>query len=334
MMRRTLPLLAIAAAALFIGSAHPLARATKPEGSKTDLVFGCFVGHPQAEGQAALLVESLRTFGGKYKDAPFQVFHPAGRAPAERHAARLREFRAETVPCTIPPEAARFPFAGKAYASAQAEAAAEGKAKILVWMDTHSLVLKEPDALLLDPGKSFGYRAVDHKLIGSRFEEPPDEFWSLLYERFSLDPASVLKVETPVDREMIRGYFNAGLLVVRPERGLLRKWRAAFETLHRDPAIVKMCRESQLRAIFLHQAALAVAVLKHAAVEELTELPRTVNYPLHMQDQFRPEDRLKSLAGLETLRYDTFFDDPGWRSAMPGPEDLASWIAARVEPSS
>jgi hypothetical protein len=331
-MRRTLPLLAIVAAALFIGSAYPDAREAGSEGSKTDLIFGCFVGHPQAEGQAALLAESLRTFGGKYKDAPIWVFHPSGRAPEKRHATRLREFRAEMIPCTIPPEAARFPFAGKPYASAAAEAAAEGKAKILVWMDTHSLVLKEPDALLLGPGKSFGYRAVDHKLIGSRFKEPPDEFWSHLYKRFSLNPASVLKVETPVDREVIRAYFNAGLLVVRPERGLLRKWRAAFETLHRDPAVVKMCRESQLRAIFLHQAALAVAVLKHAAEEELTELPRTVNYPLHMQDQFRPEDRLKSIAALETLRYDTFFDKPDWRSAMPGPEDLASWIATRAAP--
>ena len=72
---------------------------------------------------------------------------------------------------------------------------------------------------------------------------------------------SIFPVKTPVDREKLRAYFNAGVLILRPEMGVLRRWPSCFATLYTDSVFVTWCKQDQLKAIFLHQAALAGAIL-------------------------------------------------------------------------
>jgi 2-oxo-4-hydroxy-4-carboxy--5-ureidoimidazoline (OHCU) decarboxylase len=55
----------------------------------------------------------------------------------------------------------------------------------------------------------------------------------------------------------IRPYFNAGLLIVRPELRLLRAWPGAFQKAAADKELTNMCRQDQRKMVFLHQAALA-----------------------------------------------------------------------------
>ena len=90
--------------------------------SQDQVVFGCAITNAAGEGQACLLAESIRTYGGRFSAQPISVFVPAhsyrmseGMATAfERLGVRRLEF-------DIDPVAKGVPFTGKVMASAMAE---------------------------------------------------------------------------------------------------------------------------------------------------------------------------------------------------------------------
>jgi hypothetical protein len=142
---------------------------------------------------------------------------------------------------------------------------------------------------------------------------------------------AVFAVTTPADNKKIRAYFNAGVLVVRPERQLLRKWAESFSILVADSAIAGMCREDALKSVFLHQAALAGAVLAAVARNETAELSDRINYPLFFHDRFQSERPFDSIEDAVTVRYDIYFRDPapGWSAKIKGPTEKTAWLKAR-----
>jgi len=93
-----------------------------------------------------------------------------------------------------------------------------------------------------------------------------------VYEKLSVPAAAVFAVVTPADNRKLRAYFNAGMLAVRPERAILRCWAESFRVLYRDAVLVDLCRQDQFKNLFLHQAALAGAILRHLAQREMVEL--------------------------------------------------------------
>ncbi len=115
-----------------------------------------------------------------------------------------------------------------AFAAARAEADALGQTDVLAWLSPNTLVLGEPGDFLLGSGVTFGFRPVHHTLIGSRFDEPLDPFWSLIYELCGVPDGRVFPMETHVDGATIRPYFNSGVLVSRPGRGLMKAWRDRY----------------------------------------------------------------------------------------------------------
>ena len=186
---------------------------------------------------------------------------------------------------------------------------------------------------MLGSGVSFGYRPVTHKRIGSLYSEPPDEFWSRIYQKLSVPEDSIFPMSTVADKKIIRPYFNAGLLVVRPERGILRKWRQSFTTLYEDPALVEMCHQDEDKKIFIHQVALAGAMLSLLKREEMVEFSHLFNYPLFFDELFPSEEKFDSLDGVITLRYDVLFrkPPPDWSQKLKGPSEIISWLKERFE---
>jgi lipopolysaccharide biosynthesis glycosyltransferase len=137
---------------------------------------------------------------------------------------------------------------------------------------------------------------------------------------------------TPADRQKVRAYFNAGLLVVRPEKGVLRKWGQDFTRLIEDTVLVNMCRENVDKRIFLHQTALVGAVLNTLARDELVELPASYNYPLFFEQMFEASSEFGTIDGITTLRYDVYFrnPDPRWSEKLKGPAEKIAWLKARL----
>jgi hypothetical protein len=294
-----------------------------------EVVFACLAGGDRsASHRTQLLVQSLRAFGGRWSSAPMMGLVPENVAPDGEFARGLKEYGVRLVPFAVDPALQTVPLAERAAGAAQAETAAEGEAGLLVWVDSDSLVLSEPAGLLLPPMASIGCRPVDLRLVGSAWDDAPDAFWESIYTGCGVDRQSIFPVQTTVEGEVIRAYFNAGCLVVRPEAGHLRRWREAIMRLAAGEFFQGLTGRQRL---FFHQAVLAGAVLAAARREEIAVLPPDVNYPLHLHERMPPDRRAASLRELDTCRYESVFDSEDWASRIPAEQGLRLWLEARRE---
>ena len=296
------------------------------------LIFASIVlPNRSSETNALLLGESIRVFAGSLSQAPIWFFSPeSGEQLSAAVEDRLRAFDVSVIPFEIDPEALRFPLAGHVHAAALAERMASDRADLLAWLDANTVVVHEPRDLLLQDDVSLGFRPVHHTLVGSRYDEPIDDFWSLIYRYCGVPEGRVFPMTTHVDGAVIRPYFNAGLLVVRPERRLLRAWRDAFLRVYREPPLRELYRRDERYKVFVHQAVLSGVILSTLATDEIQELPPRYNYPLHLHEEDVTGRRPTGLEELATFRHEGFYEDPKWRKKMPAKEPLKRWIAARL----
>ncbi len=311
-----------------LACAAPTARAAT---DTTPLAFATYAADEEQLRHVVFLVESIRTFAGRWKDAPILVYVPAPVAATARDlVTRITALRGDVRTSDVPGQAPRFPFSGKVGAAAQAET--EALAGTLVWMDEDTVVLDEPRDLLLREGVSVGYRPVMHNRNGSLFDRPPDAYWSRVYQDLSVPDSALFPVVTPADSQAIRAYFNAGLLAVRRERRILTRWAHDFQVLCGDTALVRMCRQDPVEALFLHQAALAGSILGRLPRAEMVELPPRYNVPLFFKQMYGARREFDSVAGVATLRYDVFFRNPtpGWEEKLKGPPATVRWLVERL----
>jgi hypothetical protein len=267
------------------------------------------------------------------KSAPVWIYVPTEVQKAHKDIAqRLSALGAEVRASEARGDALDVPFAGKVFAAAKAEGAAAGKWVILAWLDSDTVILEEPTEFLLAAGASLGYRPVMHKNIGSLYAEQIDPYWSRVYEKLSVPPSAVFPMKTVADDETIRPYFNAGLLVVRPERGILRKWADAFPMLCRDAALVEMCRNDSRARLFLHQAALSGVILNLVKKNEMVQLSDRYNYPIFFKEMYGANREFHDPNSVATLRYDVYFQHPApdWSQKLRGPAATVSWLKDRL----
>jgi len=302
-------------------------------GEQEDLIFAVFAESAEQLDHTILLAESIRTFGGRYRDNPVWALVPPDEIDLSADLdARIKELGMELFESAAPPGVLWFYYARKVFAAARAEARAEGRGRILAWLDEDTIVLREPGAFALDSDHALAYRPVMHKNIGSLYSEPVDDFWARVYRRLAVPDSALFPMITPADGDTIRPYFNAGLLVVRPERGILRRWAGDFEKLYTDSILVDQCRQDVLKRIFLHQTALVGSILHLVNREEMVELSGHYNYPLFFKEMYGASQAFDSLEQVVTLRYDVYFRDPApdWQEKLKGPRDRVSWLIERL----
>lgn len=292
-----------------------------------DLVFATMAGTTAAARDAMLWARSIRAFGGRYAGAAIWLLIPER---IERLPASLRvdldKMKVRLLAFDASQEELDFPFAGKTIAAGFAEHLAMDRASILVWMDRDSLVIQEPAPLSLPEDKVFGYRPVDHTLIGSPASQPIDPFWSLIYTYCGQDSQQVTPMRTSVDQQTLRPYFNAGMLVVRPQQKLLQAWAANFKSFYTLPAFTPFYDQDFLYRLFFHQAVLAGTIIAQTEDTDRLELPYLVNYPLHMHDSYPASRRPARLNDVIAFRYDTLAEEPHWEQTIAIDEPLQSWL--------
>jgi hypothetical protein len=305
-------------------------------GAARPVVFASYAGDSEQLHNALVLVESIRTFGGRFADAPVWIYTtPSVLKTQESLVKSLASLDAETRPSDAPADARTVPYSGKVFAAARAETAAKGAASILVWMDEDTIVLMEPGDLALVRGTTLGYRPVMHRNIGSLYAEKPDAFWRRVYEKLSVPESAVFPMKTVADGATIRPYFNAGLLAVRPERGLMNAWAEAFSALYRDPVLAGICAKDERSRVFLHQAALSGAIMKSLGGSEMMLLPDGYNYPLFFEKMYDADKAFDDLDGVVTLRCDAALRNSAadWSSKLKGPAATVSWLEKRLGPA-
>ena len=285
----------------------------------------------ESETNSLLLAESIRSFGGALSRAQIWYFIPDyGEPLSEDTRNRLLALGVTLTPFEIEPDVARFPFTGDAEAAAIAESRALGCTDFIAWLNPNSLVLREPSDFLLPDGKNLGYRPVHHTNVGSRYREPLDPFWTLIYHLCEVPEERIFPMRTHVDGEVLRPYFNAGCHVTRPGKRLLRAWRDAFLRIYREPALLELYSENGAYEVFVHQAVFTGVVLAACSRDEILELPRGYNYPLHLHDEDVTGYRPSRLEELVTIRHEGFYTDHDWYSKIPAGEALKRWIAERL----
>jgi hypothetical protein len=291
------------------------------------IVFATLGGPGKIETQAISLTRSIRLNAGKLSQYPVWIIRPeCSEKLSEAGQARLKELDVSLFTIRMDKSVCDFPFAAKVFTSAWAEAQADGRGEVLIWMDTDSIVIQEPSELIINPQVKIAYRPVDHTLIGSTFSEPLSPFWKSIFSDCGVNESKIFPMTASVDENVIRPYFNAGMLDLRPEIGILRSWQRNFIRLYKAPQYEEFFQVNTLYKIFFHQAVLAGTILASIDQAELQELPYLINYPLHMHHNYPKDKKPECLNNLTTCRYDTFFDDPEWRSTIPIHEPIKTWI--------
>lgn len=292
------------------------------------VVFACTIDYPQQIPQAVILARSIRTFGGALSTSAIRLYFPPGYPePTGDLRADLSELGVDVRWYELPSGAAPYVLAGKPFAAARAEADARGSADLLVLLAPNTLMLAEPKEMLLPAGKALGFSPVHHQNVGSWYEEAPDEWWTRIFRVLGISGSAFWPMETLADRRVVRPYFSSGSLVVRPERGLMAAWARSFTALAGDAEIARMSKEG-LRNVFLHQAALAGAMVAELPRDQMFQLSYRYNYPLFFERFFGAVYPFDSLEDVATMRYEFAFEDlpDGWQEDVRAPTHLLDWI--------
>jgi len=289
------------------------------------MIFACMVDSSSSGLETLTLAASIRNFGGILADCPICALQPElkDEFPKEMKNQLLSQ-GVKIIPLSIAPDVLKFPFAGYVLAAATIESLVKGKTEFLAWVNSDTLIINEPEHFLLDESKNLGYRPVHHTLVGSIYEKPIDPFWELIYRKCNVSKDKIFPMKTHVDYNTLRPYFNAGCLVVRPEKGLLQSWWNTFKELYDDPSFKEFYKKNKLYSIFIHQAILAGVILSTMEKQELQEFPFTYNYPLHLYSESPFEFQPQKINDLITARY----EETEILEKIPFQDPLKSWLTS------
>ena len=273
-----------------------------------------------------MLARSLRAFGGVLRAFPLYALVPDsfdGFSLAIQEEFKRLDVKVESF--AIDSALLEFPFAVKVIAAAYAESALGGQYQLLSWLDDDNLIIQPPKEFLISKDKLLAYRPVHHKLIGLAWNEPQDDFWSLVYQVCDVPDGRDFLMETHTGTK-IKPYFNAGTYVIQPELGILHQWQELFLENYDQPTFEAFYERNQLYTVFIHQALFTGVILHHLDPEEMRLLSPKINYPLHLHAEVPADNRPKTINELTTLRYENSFSKPDWRKKFPISEPLMTWL--------
>jgi hypothetical protein len=285
-------------------------------------IFLTWVHSPRQKDCARLLIDSLRAFGGPLGQSSIWVFETdPGKAPC----ASLAGEGIEVIPLETPEPLSSYLFGHKVYACAQAEALAP-QANSLIWLDAASLVVQPPR--LLDLGSTYdaALRPVHIRNVGIPINAPLDEFWRSVYQVVGVPDISI-GVESFIDPQRLRAYFNTAVFAVRPDGGVFHRWLECFKMLVKDEAYQRRACSDEPHQIFLHQAILSALLIIHP--RRIRILPPDYSYPLHLHPRVAPERRPAALNNLSVVVYEELDIRHGEFNGLAVHEPLATWIANR-----
>lgn len=191
---------------------------------ESEIAFLICVEANRLEPQARLLCESLRTFGGRYRNAPILAVSPRPRlALSPEGRARLAELGVTYAVEPLNETGSSYGPINRIVAGAWAEAFSSRP--YLVVLDTDTVLVGEPSFVRADAG----VRPVDVKGAASTGAgDPLDAYWARLCGFGSIELSRLPRIATTIDHARIRASYNGGFTVVRRELGILQATREIF----------------------------------------------------------------------------------------------------------
>ncbi len=185
-----------------------------------DAVYVLCIENNAICAQALLLIESIRTFAGRYRSSEILVVAPRPALGVDKATrTRLEKLGAIYHEAPLNIHCPEYGSANRVYAAAWA--AENTAAKTLVVLDSDTLFLDEPQLL----GEQFDVAARPVDVKGSATAGPGDEFepyWRALCGVAGFPIEQLPFLETTIGRTKIRASYNGGYSVVRRETGILQ----------------------------------------------------------------------------------------------------------------
>jgi glyoxylase-like metal-dependent hydrolase (beta-lactamase superfamily II) len=329
MTRKNMSLIALI---IFIGAG---AGAQAGEPGKASLAFVTYLQWDSQEYSAAMLVNSIRRWGGEYAGCPIYVVL----ADAERTGFRLKDKNVTFVPLTLSDAVRYYPFATKAFAAAKVEELTAGKVGTLVWLDPETIILGPPKEYDLKKGFAAAVAPVTLINTGQAENEPVDAYWGPIYKRCGLELKKIFPVETFVDCKKVRAWLNCGMFSVRPERGLFREWAKILDEFVNDREYQRTAITDGIHRTFLHQAVISTLIVSRLERREIHMLSRGYNYPLFCHDldfttltggvyKVPPHKKANKLNDLTSVFIESLFaEHADWiKFIPPADEPLKTWL--------
>ena len=166
------------------------------------MIFGVYADSAEGLKEIDHLEQSLRAFGGKYSASEIRLYLPHEKCQELKDSPILNDSsRVRPQPINIDPESLDFFYSGKVFAAAMCEHSLAHDNHILVWLDCDTIFLRQPDEFDLAENICFGYRPVMHNLMSSLYTEPPNEFWSRVYELLTVSDDRFFPMMTHTDHQ-------------------------------------------------------------------------------------------------------------------------------------
>ena len=140
-------------------------------------------------------------------------------------------------------------------------------------------------------------------------------------------------VESFVDVQLLRAYYNSHAFAVNPSMGLLRQWFACFEALVCDQEFQSSSCQDERHQIFLHQAVLSALLSTSLEPERTRVLPPDYSYPYNLHRSVPLERRAHALNDLVCITYEDRSLEPDSVDDINIYDPLRSWLAVHAAPS-
>lgn len=285
-----------------------------------DVGFVACVEAGVLEAQTLLLFNSIRRYGGRFRNCPLYALSPrAGNAISKKTRQDLDELGVVYVEKVLNTDCTEYGSANRVAAAAYIEQTSPHE--ILVILDSDTLFLREPVEFLLDPEVDVAVRPVDLKgMSTSGPSDPFDFYWKELCRCCDIKYDDIPWRESFVDHQRIKANYNGGLVVVRANRAILSYWSEFFFRSvrhglrpHTEAAFFRTgtgwIEPAAAKLWGSNQAALSLAIWNSTRL--VTELPATYNYPLHLHEQIDQAVVRKVFSKLVHVHYHWLFAPDG-----------------------
>lgn len=291
-------------------------------------VFLTLVRSPRERSCARVLIESIRSFGGTLSHCPIWLFEAD---PQWAPCNSLESMDVQVFSLIVPDTVRRFYFADKVCACAKAEEMVTSAVQSLIWIDPACLIVRPPLLFGLDQTFDAAVRPVHIRNVGLSPTVPLDGFWKKIFMKVGVHDTEAT-VETFIDGQRIRSYFNSHAFATNPSKGLLRRWSECFEALVCDEEYQKGICQDQARQIFLHQAVWSALLVTSLDPKRIRLLPPDYNYPYNLHQSVPLDRRVDTLNDLVCIAYEDRSLDPSLVDDIDIHEPLRSWLFEHAAP--
>lgn len=293
------------------------------------VVFVTLVRTAGERSCARILIDSIRSFGGSLSRSPIWLFEAN---PQEVPCGDFERMGVQVLPLNVPGAVRHYLYTAKVAACARAEELAGPGVQSLVFLAPENLIITPP--LLFDLGGAFDVaaRPVHIKNVGLDVAEPLDGFWEGVYRAVGVRDVPIT-VESFVDAQHIRAYFNSAAFSVNPSRGLFRQWSECFEALVCDQEFQSGPGQDIWHQVFLHQAVLSTLIATTVAPTRLRILPPDYVYPYNLHGSVPLERRARALNDLVCIYAEDRSLDPDVVDDVEIYEPLRSWLSTHANPN-